>query len=46
MPNVPEMTTTWDPMKNALQYISEGDDPKEVMEEAIDIITEQIQLQK
>ena len=34
MPNIPEMAQVWDPMGDALIFISNGDDPREVLEEA------------
>lgn len=44
MPNVPEMSQVWDPMANALQFISTGEDVAEVLEEAVKQIEEQIAL--
>ncbi|OZT76205.1 extracellular solute-binding protein [Salinicoccus roseus] len=34
MPNIPEMAQVWEPMGDALIFISNGDDPREVLEEA------------
>ncbi|WP_332695949.1 sugar ABC transporter substrate-binding protein [Halalkalibacter lacteus] len=44
MPNIPEMAQVWDPMGDALVFISQGEDPKEVLEEAVANIKEQISL--
>lgn len=44
MPNVPEMGQVWEPMADALNFISRGDDVAEVLEEAVDQIAEQIQM--
>ncbi|WP_152658340.1 extracellular solute-binding protein [Oceanobacillus sp. CFH 90083] len=44
MPNIPEMAQVWDPMEDALVFISQGDDPKAVLEEAVDYIKAQISL--
>ncbi|RBW68400.1 sugar ABC transporter substrate-binding protein [Bacillus taeanensis] len=44
MPNIPEMAQVWEPMGNALVFISNGDDPKPVLEEAVKQIKEQIAL--
>lgn len=38
MPNVPEMSQVWEPMGEALQFISQGDDPEEVLDEAVEQI--------
>lgn len=38
MPNVPEMAAVWEPMENALSFISQGDDPREVLDEAVEQI--------
>ncbi|WP_269758375.1 extracellular solute-binding protein [Thalassobacillus sp. C254] len=45
MPNVPEMSQVWDPMSDALQFISQGEDPKEVLDEAVEQIEAEIQIQ-
>ncbi|RNA70087.1 sugar ABC transporter substrate-binding protein [Alteribacter keqinensis] len=42
MPNVPEMSQVWEPVSDALQFISQGEDPQEVMEEAVEQIRDQI----
>ncbi len=42
MPNVPEMALVWEPMADALNFIAQGDDPREVLEEAVDQIEESI----
>ena len=44
MPNVPEMSQVWDPMGDALEFISQGDDVAEVLEEAVEDIHEQIEM--
>ncbi|WP_346427587.1 extracellular solute-binding protein [Gracilibacillus sp. YIM 98692] len=44
MPNIPEMAQVWDPMADALVFISEGEDPKAVLEEAVQNIKDQINL--
>ncbi|MFS0614435.1 extracellular solute-binding protein [Lederbergia ruris] len=41
-PNIPERNLIWDPMKGALEFILNGDDPKEVLEEAVQQIEEQV----
>lgn len=41
-PNNPEISQTWEPMKNALIFLSQGDDAKEVLDEAVAQIKEQI----
>lgn len=42
MPNIPQMTQVWDPMSEALEFISQGDDPQEVLDEAVEQIREQM----
>ncbi|PYZ97409.1 ABC transporter substrate-binding protein [Alteribacter lacisalsi] len=44
MPNVPEMSQVWEPVADALQFISQGDDPQEVLDEAVEQIREQISI--
>jgi arabinogalactan oligomer/maltooligosaccharide transport system substrate-binding protein len=44
MPNIPAMSQVWDPMGDAFEFISQGQDAQEVLEEAVDQIKEQIQL--
>ncbi|WP_163538781.1 extracellular solute-binding protein [Gracilibacillus sp. YIM 98692] len=46
MPSIPEMSQVWEPMGDALNFISQGDDPKEVLEEAVAQIEEEIALQQ
>lgn len=41
-PNIPEISQTWEPMKNALIFLSQGHDTKEVLDEAVAQIKEQI----
>ncbi|WP_272031551.1 sugar ABC transporter substrate-binding protein [Oceanobacillus kimchii] len=36
MPSAPEMAQVWEPMNNALQFLAEGEDPKTVLEEALE----------
>lgn len=45
MPNIPEMSQVWGPMNDGLAFISQGEDPKEVLEEAVEEIKTQIELQ-
>ncbi|MBU9711459.1 extracellular solute-binding protein [Evansella tamaricis] len=42
MPNVPEMGQVWDPIAEALEFITQGDDIQEVLDEAVEQIREQI----
>jgi arabinogalactan oligomer / maltooligosaccharide transport system substrate-binding protein len=44
MPNIPEMAQVWEPMGDALVFITKGEDPKAVLEEAVANIKEQISL--
>lgn len=44
MPNVPEMSQVWEPMGDALQFISQGDNVAEVLEEAVQDIKDRIAL--
>lgn len=46
MPNVPEMTQVWEPMSDALQFISQGENPEEILNEAVEMIQQQIDLSK
>lgn len=41
-PNNPEISQTWEPMKNALVFLAQGQDAKEVLDEAVVQIKEQI----
>ncbi|GIO85372.1 extracellular solute-binding protein [Paenibacillus faecis] len=43
-PNIPEISQTWEPMKNAFTFLSQGNDAKEVLNEAVDQIKEQINI--
>lgn len=43
MPSNPEMDQVWEPMNDALQFIAEGDDVKEVLEEAVEQIKSNIE---
>ncbi|MCE7794926.1 extracellular solute-binding protein [Salipaludibacillus sp. CUR1] len=42
MPNIPEMSQVWEPIGDALEFVSQGDDPQEVLDEAVEQIREQI----
>ncbi|PRO64857.1 sugar ABC transporter substrate-binding protein [Alkalicoccus urumqiensis] len=42
MPNIPEMSQVWDPIAEALEFISQGEDPQEVLDEAVQQIEDQI----
>ncbi len=42
MPNIPQMQQVWDPMGSALQFIANGDDVGEVLEEAVQQIEDNI----
>jgi arabinogalactan oligomer/maltooligosaccharide transport system substrate-binding protein len=42
MPNVPQMSQVWEPMGNALQFIAKGDNPKDVLTEAVKTIQDKI----
>ncbi|KPB04847.1 sugar ABC transporter substrate-binding protein [Bacillus sp. CHD6a] len=42
MPNIPQMQQVWDPMGSALQFIANGDDVGEVLEEAVKTIEDNI----
>ncbi|MEQ6375445.1 extracellular solute-binding protein [Bacillaceae bacterium S4-13-58] len=42
MPGIPQMQQVWDPANAALQFIANGDDPKEVLDEAVQIIQDNI----
>ena len=44
MPNIPEMSKVWEPIGDALTFISQGDDPQEVLDEAVEIIHSEIDL--
>ncbi|GGK11798.1 maltose ABC transporter substrate-binding protein [Caldalkalibacillus thermarum] len=46
MPNIPEMSMVWGPMNDALNFIAQGEDPREVLEEAVELIKEQIAMQR
>ncbi len=43
-PNIPAMAQVWEPMGDALVFITQGEDPKEVLKEAVAAIKEQISL--
>ncbi|MDN6193443.1 MAG: extracellular solute-binding protein [Alkalibacterium sp.] len=44
MPNISEMSQVWDPMGDALQFIQQGDDVQEVLDEAVQTIESEISL--
>ncbi|MFB5661498.1 extracellular solute-binding protein [Alteribacillus sp. HJP-4] len=46
MPSIPEMAQVWDPMGEAHEYIAEGEDPAEVLPEAVEQIESEIQMQQ
>ncbi|WP_059044238.1 extracellular solute-binding protein [Paenibacillus rubinfantis] len=43
-PNNPEISQTWEPMKNAFVFLSQGNDAQEVLNEAVEQIKEQINI--
>lgn len=43
MPNIPEMAQVWEPMENALVFISQGEDVTEILEEAKQQIEDNIE---
>ena len=44
MPNIPEMSKVWEPIGDALTFITQGDDPQEVLDEAVEIIKAEIEI--
>ncbi|MCR6097235.1 extracellular solute-binding protein [Salipaludibacillus agaradhaerens] len=44
MPNIPEMGQVWDPMEDSLQFNAEGQDPGEILEEAVEEIHDYIDM--
>ena len=44
MPNIPEMSKVWEPVADALTFISQGEDPQEVLDEAVELLKEDIAL--
>ncbi|WP_416149002.1 extracellular solute-binding protein [Salipaludibacillus sp. HK11] len=44
MPNIPEMGQVWDPMEDSLEFNADGEDPQEVLEEAVEDIIVNIEL--
>lgn len=42
MPGVPAMQQVWDPINNALNFISKGEPVDEVLQEAVDVIADNI----
>ncbi|AOM83411.1 sugar ABC transporter substrate-binding protein [Salisediminibacterium beveridgei] len=44
MPNIPAMSQVWEPIGDALQFVSDGDDAEDVLQEAVDQIHEQVQM--
>ncbi|SDI25391.1 sugar ABC transporter substrate-binding protein [Alteribacillus bidgolensis] len=45
MPNIPEMAQVWEPMGDAHEYIADGNDPEEVLNEAVEEIQAEIEMQ-
>ncbi|WP_050780616.1 hypothetical protein [Bacillus sp. m3-13] len=43
-PPVPALSAVWDPMANALTFISEGDDVNETLEDAKEAISQEIEM--
>ncbi|WP_059105585.1 sugar ABC transporter substrate-binding protein [Shouchella shacheensis] len=44
MPNIPEMSTVWEPMEDAFIFISEGTDPQEALDGAVDQIRDDMEM--
>ncbi|MFB4212280.1 extracellular solute-binding protein [Shouchella sp. JSM 1781072] len=44
MPNVPEVSAVWGPMGDANVFISQGNDVREVLEETVELIEDEIQI--
>ncbi|EXJ23380.1 Maltose/maltodextrin ABC transporter, substrate binding periplasmic protein MalE [Alkalibacterium sp. AK22] len=44
MPNIPEMSQVWDPMADALEFVQQGDDVQEVLDEAVEQIESNISM--
>ncbi|PAD93316.1 extracellular solute-binding protein [Shouchella clausii] len=44
MPNMPAISAAWDPLRDALIFITRGEDAKEVLEEAEDMIIDEIEI--
>ncbi|MFA9560215.1 extracellular solute-binding protein [Evansella sp. AB-rgal1] len=44
MPNIPEMNQVWGPMEDALQFNASGDDPQEILDEAVEEIIGYIEM--
>lgn len=44
MPNIPEMSQVWEPIGDALIFVSQGEDPQEVLDEAVEQIKEQVSI--
>lgn len=43
MPSIPEMAHVWEPMNNALQFLAEGEEAQEILDEAVGHIESSIQ---
>ncbi|ADU32032.1 extracellular solute-binding protein [Evansella cellulosilytica] len=43
-PPVPALSTVWDPMADALQFITQGDDVLETLEEEVDVVRQDIDM--
>ncbi|WP_416151304.1 extracellular solute-binding protein [Salipaludibacillus sp. HK11] len=46
MPNIPEMSQVWEPIGDALMFVTNGEDPQEVLDEAVEQIKEQISIMR
>ncbi|SDC29865.1 carbohydrate ABC transporter substrate-binding protein, CUT1 family [Pelagirhabdus alkalitolerans] len=44
MPNIPEMSQVWEPIGDALEFISSGEDVQEVLDEAVEEIEAEISI--
>ncbi|MBB5174342.1 extracellular solute-binding protein [Texcoconibacillus texcoconensis] len=44
MPNIPEMDQVWDPANDGLEFITQGDDAEEVMDEVVQEIRDAIMM--
>ncbi|MCC5893968.1 MAG: extracellular solute-binding protein [Alkalibacterium sp.] len=44
MPNIPEMSQVWEPLGDALQFVQQGDDVQEVLDEAVQNIEANISM--
>ena len=44
MPNIPEMSQVWEPVGNALQFVQQGENVQEVLDEAVEQIESNISM--